>query len=522
MHVCLLLAAFPLGMLASLVLLPSRLAQAQHRRLRQWTTTWTTLLALGALILAGGLLGGWLPTLGYQWSGPAGPISLLLIDPLAALMLALVSCLGWVVCRFSHRYLDGEPEQGAYYRWLAVTLAAVGSMVICGNLLGFLLAWIATSLGLHGLLTLYHQRPAAHEAAWTKFIISRGGDALLLVACLIVYQQLNTLDFQPLIAILTSDGFVATPTLQLASSLLAMGAMIKSAQVPFHVWLPQTMETPTPVSALMHAGIVNAGGFLLIRLSPLVSLSATAMSCLAIGGLLTLSYGAIVMLTQTSIKRSLAYSTVAQMGFMMLQCGLGAYTAAMLHIIAHALYKAHAFLSSGSVLATPPLAAATTDGARRRAAGPAWLLAGTICLAWLGLTLAVLQIAPWTKPGGWPLIAILWLALASWLARLATTAPPRLLLRSSLVAGGLCLSYLGGYWLLDRGLADSLPHLPLPTTEWPILAALGLAFAGLLAVQHLQLSRTTPTWLRHWHVHASHGFYLEAWFRKTYRHLVSQ
>ena len=137
---------------------------------------------------------------------------------------------------------------------------------------------------------------------------------------------------------------------ELIGILFVLGAMTKSAQFPFHSWLPDTMETPTPVSALMHAGVINAGGFLVIRLSPLVSLSPIALDLLALIGALTAMLGAVVMLTQTSIKRSLAYSTIAQMGFMMLQCGLGAFSAALLHIVAHSAYKAHAFLSSGSVL----------------------------------------------------------------------------------------------------------------------------------------------------------------------------
>jgi NAD(P)H-quinone oxidoreductase subunit 5 len=132
--------------------------------------------------------------------------------------------------------------------------------------------------------------------------------------------------------------------------LLVAGAMLKSAQFPFHSWLPDTMETPTPVSALMHAGIINAGGFLIIRLNPLVTLSPAALSTLALFGAFTALFASLVMLTHASVKRSLAFSTVAQMGFMMLECGLGAFGLAVLHLVAHSLYKAHAFLASGSIV----------------------------------------------------------------------------------------------------------------------------------------------------------------------------
>ena len=131
---------------------------------------------------------------------------------------------------------------------------------------------------------------------------------------------------------------------------LVCGAMLKSAQFPFHSWLPDTMETPTPVSALMHAGIINAGGFLIVRLSPLVTLSPLSLHILAVVGAFTAIFASLVMMTQASVKRMLAFSTIAQMGFMMLQCGVGAFSIAVLHIVAHSLYKAHAFLSSGSVV----------------------------------------------------------------------------------------------------------------------------------------------------------------------------
>jgi NAD(P)H-quinone oxidoreductase subunit 5 len=180
------------------------------------------------------------------------------------------------------------------------------------------------------------------------------GDTCLLTVVVLVFHRFHTWDFTGIFAIarkLHESGILANQwEISLICFLLVAGAMLKSAQFPFHSWLPDTMETPTPVSALMHAGIINAGGFLIIRLSPLLTLSPAAMSTLALFGAFTALFASLVMLTHASLKRSLAFSTVAQMGFMMLECGLGAFSLAVLHLVSHSLYKAHAFLSSGSIV----------------------------------------------------------------------------------------------------------------------------------------------------------------------------
>ena len=287
----------------------------------------------------------------------AGEISSLSIgmyfDGATGLMLMLVSFVGLVVCRFSIRYLDGEAMQGRYFRWIGFTVGAVSLMVVAGNLLLFFVAWVATSFGLHQLLLHYGHRVAAHRAAWTKFAISRLGDAFLIGALVLTFNMFGTFELSELFS--QVNDVVSTSQITGGHAaigwLLVLGALTKSAQFPFHTWLPDTMETPTPVSALMHAGIVNAGGYLIIRMSPLVALAPSALMTLAVVGAFTACFAGVVMMTQPSIKRALAYSTIAQMGFMMLQCGLGAFAAAMLHILAHSLYKAHAFLSSGSVIA---------------------------------------------------------------------------------------------------------------------------------------------------------------------------
>lgn len=282
----------------------------------------------------------------------AGPVQLgVHFDTLSAVVLVLVAFLLGVVARFSTHYLDGDLAQGRFTKWLLLTGGSVLALVISGNLLQLVLAWIATSLSLHQLLVFYPHRPGAVLAARKKFLISRLGDLGLLVVLVLVYREFHTWRFSELFAaagqLHEAHGAGTSSATGLIAILLVAAAMMKSAIFPFHSWLPDTMETPTPVSALMHAGIINAGGYLIIRLHPLVTLSPGALSTLALFGAFTALFGSLVMLTHASVKRSLAFSTVAQMGFMMLECGLGAFSLAVLHLVAHSLYKAHAFLTSG-------------------------------------------------------------------------------------------------------------------------------------------------------------------------------
>lgn len=270
------------------------------------------------------------------------------VNAVTVIMLLLVSLVGAVVSRYARNYLDGEPNRGRFHQWLSLTLAAILTLIVSSNLMMFSLAWISTSLSLHQLLMFYRERPAAVLAAHKKFVASRIGDLSLLVAIFLIGSTLHTLEFEELYAAMGSLQGPLPGALQWAAMLIVVSAALKSAQFPFHGWLVQVMEAPTPTSALLHAGIVNAGAFLVVRMSPIMSYSELALGTLAIVGLVTLALASLVMLTQTSIKVSLAWSTTAQMGFMLLECGLGLYSLAMLHLVAHSLYKAHAFLASGS------------------------------------------------------------------------------------------------------------------------------------------------------------------------------
>jgi NAD(P)H-quinone oxidoreductase subunit 5 len=220
-------------------------------------------------------------------------------------------------------------------------------LVIAGNTLQLALAWIATSVFLHKLLLFYPERVAAQRAARKKWVVSRAGDAALIVATLVLMASYGTGDIA---SILSAAAGQATAGTTWVAGLLALAAILKSAQFPTHGWLTEVMETPTPVSALLHAGVINAGGFLLIRFADVMLLSPGVLAVLVMLGGFTALFGGLVMLTQSAVKTSLAWSTVAQMGFMILQCGLALFPLALLHIVAHSLYKAHAFLASGGTV----------------------------------------------------------------------------------------------------------------------------------------------------------------------------
>lgn len=274
------------------------------------------------------------------------------IDALSTLLFAMISVLGAVISQYSLRYLDGEERQGLFFKNLFFTVSSVSLLVLSSNLVMFFVAWCLSSTGLHRLLLFYRERPQAVLAARKKLLISRLGDLFLLAGFVVTYQVFGTFDFDRLFAMAADVNFgnANATMISTAGVFLALGAIAKSAQYPLHFWLPETMETPTPVSALMHAGIINAGGFLIIRMSPILTHVELPHLLLTLAGTVTAVYGALVMITQNDIKKKLAYSTISQMGLMIFACGIGAYSIALFHIIAHSFYKAYAFLSTGDLI----------------------------------------------------------------------------------------------------------------------------------------------------------------------------
>jgi NAD(P)H-quinone oxidoreductase subunit 5 len=274
------------------------------------------------------------------------------LDALSVTMLSMISLLAFIIIKFSLNYLDGDLRQGRFIGRLAATVASVQLLVLSGNLGILLIAWILTSISLHRLLVFYSDRPGAIIAARKKFIFARLGDLCLLGAVATLYVTFETGNLEMIFMALQEGAALETlgGNIEIAAILLTGAAVFKSAQFPTHGWLIEVMETPTPVSALLHAGLLNAGPFLIIRMAFVMEATTYAPLMLIGIGAFTAIFASVAYTTQASVKTALGYSSIAHMGFSLMVCGFGVYSAAMLHLVSHSFYKAHAFLSSGSII----------------------------------------------------------------------------------------------------------------------------------------------------------------------------
>lgn len=429
------------------------------------------------------------------------------LDAVSAVMLLLVSFVGWVVVRFAVTYLDGEDGHGRFMAWLCLTLASVMLLVVAGNLLVLVVAWIAIGAGLTQLLLFYPGRPAAQRAARKQLLFARIGDAALVVAALLLGMAYGTADIGAIIAAArTGEG---GDTASLAALVLALAALIKSAQFPTHGWLTEVMEAPTPVSALLHAGVINAGGFLLIRFADVMLLSPAALAGLVMIGGFTALFAGLVMLTQPAVKTSLAWSTIAQMGFMIMQCGLALFPLALLHIVAHSLYKAHAFLSSGGAVdriaafRRPGIVAIPGPTAVARA-----FVVALLIYAVIGSAVGFLGQSPQALALG----AILIFGIAYLLAQgLAEAAPAALTKRLAVLATFASLGYFALHVVATWLIEGSVPPAPVPgPLEW-VLIVLAVVSFGIVAVAQAMF----PLWAYHpaaagLRIHLSNGLYVNA------------
>ena len=503
----------PLALIA-VGLVPSRLADRRPEVMLR-LARWAAALALGGSLVAAALLFATYPirpTQGLVLGASSVGVSVY-YDALSAVMALLVSFVGAIVVGYSRNYLDGDPGQGRFVKWLCLTLAAVLTLTISGNLLQFTLAWVASSLCLHQLLVFYGDRRAARLAARKKFLASRLGDVCLASTMVLVYLTFGSLDFATVFAEAnTLQDSTSLPTsIHVIAVLLVVGAMLKSAQFPFHGWLTEVMETPTPVSALLHAGIINAGGFLILRLSDLVSLSVFALETLALVGGLTALFASVVMLTQTSIKVSLAWSTIAQMGFMMLQCGLGAFSAAALHIVAHSLYKAHAFLSAGSVIDISQASWVPKSHGKPHPARLALALAGAVGLTWAVSSAFGASLT--RAPGVFALGAVMVMGVTHLVANAIDERPSAfVILRGVGLATGVAITYFALQLGAELLMAGSLPEKqalrgPL---DLAIVGAVILMFGAVTVLQNTMPYRMTdPRW-QALYVHLFSGLYVNA------------
>jgi NADH-quinone oxidoreductase subunit L len=274
----------------------------------------------------------------------------LLIDPLSLVMMLVVTGIGGLIVLYSNGYMAGSDEERRYFAYMAFFVFAMLLLVQSGNLLLLLVGWGLVGLASYLLIGYDHHRPSAVAAAKKAFVMNAIGDAVMALAFFLTISQVGSLDYSAVFAAVDDGGLSDTAVTLLALGLLG-GAVAKSAQIPLHTWLPDAMEGPTPVSALIHAAtMVTAGVYLICRTHPVFEGAPDVQHLAALLGLATLLVAGVVALVQWDIKRVIAYSTMSQIGYMFVGAGIGAYGFAMFHLVTHAFFKALLFLAAGLVI----------------------------------------------------------------------------------------------------------------------------------------------------------------------------
>src|SRR5881409_112690 len=301
----------------------------------------------------------------YSWitSGSFDVSIGLYIDRLTAAMLLLVTIVSGLVHVYTIGYMHGEPGYARFFAYVALFTFSMLMLVMADNFLQLYVFWEAVGLCSYLLIGHWYERKSACDAATKAFIVNRVGDFGFGLGVILIFAVFGSLQYDQVFAravllkgqtinlLKPLGGEWPVGVMTVLCLLLFAGAVGKSAQVPLHVWLPDAMEGPTPISALIHAAtMVTAGVFMVARMAPLYNLSAAAMDVVAVTGTATMLLGATIALTQHDIKRVVAWSTVSQLGFMMMACGLGAYAAGIFHLLTHGAFKALLFLGCGSVI----------------------------------------------------------------------------------------------------------------------------------------------------------------------------
>jgi NAD(P)H-quinone oxidoreductase subunit 5 len=292
----------------------------------------------------------------FEWAA-AGDFHLSMgyvIDPLSSLMLVIVTTVAFLVMVYTDGYMAHDPGYVRFYAYLSLFSSSMLGLVISPNLVQVYIFWELVGMCSYLLIGFWYYRKAAADACQKAFVTNRVGDFGLLLGILGLYWSTRSFDFgeigvrlQDLVASGSLSGFLAA----LFAVLVFLGPVAKSAQFPLHVWLPDAMEGPTPISALIHAAtMVAAGVFLIARMFPVFEGIPSAMNVIAWTGAFTAFLGATIAITQNDIKKGLAYSTMSQLGYMVMAMGVGAYSAGMFHLMTHAYFKAMLFLGSGSVI----------------------------------------------------------------------------------------------------------------------------------------------------------------------------
>jgi NADH-quinone oxidoreductase subunit L len=326
------------------------------RRTAGWISTLTTFLAFAGALVA--FVGLWAEGHGdrehvstaYTWleSGDFQVELQILLDTLSSTMMLIVSGVGGLIVWYSMGYMAGDDEERRYFAYMSLFVFAMLLLVQAGNFLLLLVGWGLVGLASYLLIGFWHQKPAAVAAAKKAFVMNAIGDATLALGLVLLIWETGTLEY---LGVFEQADSLSTTTVNLVALGLLGGAIAKSAQIPLHTWLPDAMEGPTPVSALIHAAtMVTAGVYLLVRAHPIFEAAPDVQHLAAILGALTLLVAGVIALVQWDIKRVIAYSTMSQIGYMFLAAGIGAYGYAIFHLMTHAFFKALLFMSAGLVI----------------------------------------------------------------------------------------------------------------------------------------------------------------------------
>ena len=273
----------------------------------------------------------------------------ILVDPLSVFMMLIVAGVGSLIVAYSIGYMDGDDEERRYFAYMALFVFSMLLLVQGGNLLMLLIGWGLVGLSSYLLIGFWHDRPSAIAAAKKAFVMNAIGDATMALALFVLIQRTGSLNFETVF--IHTDSLGGGWAVNLVALGLLGGAVAKSAQLPLHTWLPDAMEGPTPVSALIHAAtMVTAGVYLIVRTSPIFEAAPRVLELAAGLGAATLVVAGLIALVQTDIKRVIAYSTMSQIGYMFLAVGLGAYANGMFHLMTHAFFKALLFMAAGIVI----------------------------------------------------------------------------------------------------------------------------------------------------------------------------
>ncbi|HEV3473868.1 MAG TPA: NADH-quinone oxidoreductase subunit L [Actinomycetota bacterium] len=269
------------------------------------------------------------------------------VDPLSLVMVLTVTGVGFLIHVYSMEYLHGDPRYPRYFAYLNLFVAAMLTLVLANNFVLLYVGWEGVGLCSYLLIAFWFERKAAADAGKKAFIVTRIGDTAMLLGIFLIFSTFGSVRFDDVFG---AAGGLAPATATAISLLLLGGAVGKSAQLPLHTWLPDAMEGPTPVSALIHAAtMVTAGVYLVVRAAPIFEASPVALGVVAVVGVVTALYAGLSAIGQDDLKRVLAYSTISQIGYMFLAAGVGAYAVAIFHLVAHAFFKALLFLTAGNV-----------------------------------------------------------------------------------------------------------------------------------------------------------------------------